>query len=162
MPSSQASGVSAETASELARQLFSRETRGASTDDAAIAAAERICAMTLDGLSRWFGPYGSHALFMRALASAQTRDPRLSGVTMDEQAGVAGIGEAVRVHGAPAMAEGVVATMGALAELIGRLIGDDLAIQLLEQSTMTSSGSERAALDATAPDDAPKPVKHHE
>lgn len=122
---------------DVARRLFARELRGGADDAAVVEAAERVCARVADGLSRWFGPYGSLALITRALVRARAHHPALAGVaaTAAHPPCLTGLAESARAHGAKATAEGVVAVLAALAELIGRLIGDDLAASLFEQST---------------------------
>lgn len=108
---------------------------GETSDDATIAAAARICVLLAVGLSRWFGPIGSHALLTRALASVRAHHPVLRGVAMTEEARLIGLAENASAHGADATHESIVAMFAALADLIGRLIGEDLAMNVLEQST---------------------------
>jgi hypothetical protein len=141
---------------DLARRLFEREMDGESGEAAAPAAAERLCTRTFAGLSRWFGPYGSNALIARALARAQARHPALDGVTLESQPSsfcLAGLAEGAGRHGAALVGEGVVALLATLGDMMARLIGEDLAFSLLEQSataptesdTSTSAGSDAPA-----------------
>jgi hypothetical protein len=140
-------------ATRLARQLISRELHGETSDDATVLAAERICVLVTGGLSRWFGQYGSHALVTRALASVQGRHPVLRRVTVTEAHQVSGLADTVSAHGADATIEGIIAMVAALADLIGRLIGDDLAMLLLEQST-TVPATEQSSVPAEPRTDA--------
>ncbi len=63
-------------ASDLARRVCEREMQSSEPVDTA-AAAQRICSLLAGGLARWFGPYGSDALIVRALASSQSTHPVL-------------------------------------------------------------------------------------
>jgi hypothetical protein len=87
-------------------------------------------------LSRWFGVDGTNALFARALVRAQADYPALANVRHSHQSAVCleRLAESVRIHGAAATADGVAAILTALIELLGRLIGQDIAIRIVEQS----------------------------
>jgi hypothetical protein len=122
---------------------------GQSTSDPAgeVAAAERVCAEVQDGLSRWFGPYGSHALVSRALARAQTDHASLASVTISSTppSRLVGIVQSGDPHGATATLEGIAAVLAALADLIAKLIGYDLANSLLDQCIAMSQNGQTAA-----------------
>ena len=98
-----------------------------------------------ENLSRWVGIEGSNALVARALARARADHPALSNVRYTSQSAVCldGLAESARLHGAGAATDGVVAILTALIDLLGRLIGEDLAMRLVEQS-----------VPAVTPDDA--------
>lgn len=131
----------ADAAVAFARRLLDRE-RGDDESDAALARAlEQSCLLITDGLSRWFGLYGSRALVTRALTSAQKEHPSLARVGVSENHCLEGVSASAQVHGSAVVAEGIVCTIARLATLLGRLIGDDLAISLLEQSTMNQTAS---------------------
>jgi len=87
-------------------------------------------------LSRWFGIDGTDALFARAVARAQADHPALANVRYSHQSAVCleRLAESARRHGAHAAADGVAAVLTVLIELLGRLIGEDIAMRLLEQS----------------------------
>ena len=53
------------------------------------------------------------------------------------------LAESARIHGADAAADGVAAILTALIELLGRLIGPDIAMRLVEQS-VPADASDRA------------------
>jgi hypothetical protein len=145
--------------SQLARRLFLRELGTATGENALLGAAERLCARVPDGLARWFGPYGALALVTRALSSVQTEYPALAEVAvstsaLNKSSMLVGLRESARVHGAAATAEGIIAVVEALADLIGRLIGDDLSVSLLERSVpgavpQSANGTEPTSSDAT-------------
>ena len=144
--------MSSAAGTELARQLFARELRGDRSVGSAVAAAGRVTVQLMGGLSRWFGPYGSQALLTRAIASVQPRHPALSGVTMSESYRLRGLAESGSEYDAHAVIEAVVAMIASLAELLGRLIGDDLAIALLEQTTTASATGDAVAPAASRSD----------
>jgi hypothetical protein len=127
-------------ARELACQLLTRETSapvGADTTGA----ADRVCRRVSDELSRWMGSEGCRALFARALASAQAAGghPVLEMVRISSGSVYCldGLTEAAARHGPAAASAGAAAVLAALIELLGRLIGDDMALSVLEQSAQT-------------------------
>jgi hypothetical protein len=105
------------------------------------AAADRVCRRVSDELARWLGRDGCHALFARALVSAQAAGghPILDTVrtTATSAYCLEGVTEGATRHGAAAANEGAAAVLTALIELLGRLIGEDMALSLLEQSALT-------------------------
>ena len=133
------------TAEELARRLLARDVPAEDAPDAVAAATERVCGRVSANLSRWFGIDGTNALFARALVRAQADHPALANVRYSRQSAVCleRLAENARIHGADAAADGVAAMLTALIEQLGRLIGPDIAVRLVEQS-----------VTADAPDDA--------
>ena len=133
------------TAEELARRLLARDAPAQDAPDAVAAATERVCGRVSANLSRWFGIDGTNALFARALVQAQADHPALANVRYSHQSAVCleRLAESARIHGANAAADGVAAIFTSLIELLGRLIGQDIAMRLVEQS-----------VPADAPDDA--------
>src|SRR5580704_5982434 len=124
-------------ARELACQLLTRETLappGADTTNG----ADRVCRRVSDELSRWVGNDGCRALFARALASAQAGGghPALEMVRISVGSAYCldGLADSATRHGVPAATDGAAAVLAALIELLGHLIGDDMALNLLEQS----------------------------
>jgi hypothetical protein len=98
-------------------------------------AASRICDQLYWDFSRWIGTDGCHALFARALARAQHDHPALNDIHLGRSDScLDGVAESVQAHGASAVAEGLEEMLVALIELLGRLIGDDMASKLIEQS----------------------------
>ena len=143
---------------------------GESDDGALVGAAERICVRIADVLSRWFGAYGSRALIARALTRAKADHPQLAAMNVAPAPGecLTGLAESARTHGARATAEGIVGLLAALAGAIGRLIGDDLTVNVLEHGAAgpapsvlpLSAGPSgyNAATDAAAAADVHPPV----
>jgi hypothetical protein len=86
-------------------------------------------------LTRWFGPFGYHALFSRALAEAKSQHPALENVQIRSasEPSLDGLAESVERHGADAITEGIIAMLVAFIGLLSRLIGEDMALKLLDQ-----------------------------
>lgn len=140
----------------LAQRLFVREVAPDAPDAVVVAGAARLCTRVADGLTRSFGPFGSVALLARALARAQTDHPALHGVAYDsvQLPIIAGLEASAERHGAQAVADGTIAMVARLTDAIGRLVGDDIAAALLEQSI-----NPPATTDTTAADRVPQTVK---
>lgn len=100
-------------------------------------------------LSRWVGPYGCHALFTRALAEARTEYPPLGQIKLraGSEPYIGGVAETVIAYGDTATAKALESMLVHLVELLGRLIGDDMATKLIERS---SFASERANLTSNS------------
>lgn len=136
-----AASLPSEPSRQAVRRLVARELPAANDDAALLAAIDRVCGRVVDSLTRWFGPYGALALLTRALARAQSFQPSLAEIAVNSTASpsLSGFGASARVHGVHATADGAVALLAVLTDLIGRLIGTDLALKLLEQSAPGSA-----------------------
>jgi hypothetical protein len=125
-------------ARELASQLLTRETSTPHGADRT-GAADRVCRRVSDELARWMGSDGCRALFARALATAQAAggQPVLEMVRISAGSVYCldGLTEGAVRHGAAAANEAAAAVLSALIELLGRLIGDDMALSLLERGS---------------------------
>lgn len=127
-------------ARQLARRLIgARPTERAGTETAARAAAA-ACDHLYQALSRWVGSDGCHALFTRALAEARTEYPALAQIQLRarSQPYIDGVPETIMARGDAATAEALESTLVHLVELLGRLIGDDMATKLIERSVSAS------------------------
>ena len=124
-------------ARELIRNLVDLEA-DALSDEAPVAASATLATSErlYRELSRWVGSVGCHALFTRALADARVSHPLLTGVRVQEgdQPSFEGTAEIIDAHGASATAEALEAMLVTLVEILGRLIGDDMAMKLILQS----------------------------
>lgn len=134
--SAHAASSPSEPSREIAHRLVAREIGGETGDAALVAAVERVGGRVVDSLTRWFGPYGALALLTRAVTRAQPLHRSLAPVRVDSTAvpSLSGFSDSAMTNGARATAEGAVVLIAVLADLIGRLIGVDLAVRLLEQS----------------------------
>jgi hypothetical protein len=140
MPPSAHSNVPSAAASDLARRLVAREVPERDAGAARLASAERLSMGIVDGLARWFGPDGSRALVARALATARRAHPALHEVRLPASGLFTGLPSATVEDDASAVIDGLVTMIAALADLLGRLLGDDLAVSVLEQSATSSAG----------------------
>lgn len=162
MQTDTASSEPADPAVAFARRLLDRERAGDESDAGLARALDRSCSLITAGLSRWFGLYGTRALVARALATAQRDHPSLADVGVSDSDCLAGVSASARVHGSAVVAEGIVFTIAGLVGLLGRLIGDDLAISLLEQSTMTEAAGRESSTAAQEHDHPTTTVKRDE
>lgn len=131
-------------ARELAIRLLTPEASGPSRSDAEIA-PDRVCAAVSDGLSRWIGREGCRALFARALATAQADGDHpvldLVRVSTGSVSCLDGLAEGAARCGAEAAAAGATAILSELISLLGRLIGDDMALSLLRHNAPGPRGA---------------------
>ena len=111
-------------------------------------AAASACDNVYKELSRWVGSDGCHALFTRALAQAQTENPALGQIQLRARSEpyIDGLAEAIMAYGDDATAEALESMLVRLVELLGRLIGDDMGMKLIERS-LTASERGAAASD---------------
>ena len=130
------------------RLINSRRSERAGGETAARAAAA-ACDHLYRALSRWVGPDGCHALFTRALAQARTEYPALGQIHLRARSEpyIEGVAETIMAQGDAATAEALESMLVRVVELLGRLIGDDMAVKLIERSL---AASERG--DATSDD----------
>lgn len=91
-------------------------------------------------LSHWVGADGCHALFTRALAQARGEHAALGHIQLRARSKpyVDGVAAAITASGDAATAEAVESMLVRLVELLGRLIGDDMATKLIERSLRAS------------------------
>jgi hypothetical protein len=127
-------------ARQTARRLISARRSERAGRDSAARTAAAACDDLYRELSRWVGPDGCHALFMRALAQARTEYPALGQVQLHARTEpyIDGVAETIMAHGDPATAEALESMLVHLVELLGRLIGDDMAMKLIERSLAAS------------------------
>jgi hypothetical protein len=129
-------------ARELAVRLLTRE--GSPRSDTADA-PDRVCAGVSDELSRWIGRDGCRALFARALATAQADGGHpvldLVRVSTGSVSCLDGLAEGAARCGSDAATAGATAILSALIELLGHLIGEDMALSLLAQTAPSPRGA---------------------
>lgn len=133
----------------LARGHAAAKARETSRDPLAV--AESVGVQLASTLSRWFGPYGYHALLTRALADALLTHPELADVRVENTSDpvLKGLAEVAAAHGVEATMEAVITLVAGIADLLGRLIGEDLAMNLMEQAVPdVSSGDANAKVNA--------------
>jgi hypothetical protein len=125
-------------ATEVARGLWARAAGDTSSPEEVAAAAERTCTQLREGLGRWVGTMGYRALLDRALAMARAEHPALRSLSCGGSEPVTTAD--VRSEGAAEVAAGMVALVAALVELLGRIIGEEMAVRLVEQTGIQSEG----------------------
>ena len=126
-------------ARDLARRLIDSESAGQAQDPASAdaAAAVAACDRLYRDLSDWLGRDGCHALFTRSLAETRISFPILEQVSLSPRSRryVEGAASVIMEHGNAATTSALEAMMGALIELLVRLIGEDMAIKLIGQTS---------------------------
>jgi hypothetical protein len=119
-------------ATEAAQRLWARAAGDSSAPADVTAAAERMCAQLRAGLGRWIGAQGYRALLERALSQTRPEHPALGGLScLAEYEPVPET--AVRAQGPGDMGAGLVALVAALVDLLGRIVGEEMAVRLVEQ-----------------------------
>jgi hypothetical protein len=123
-------------AHRLIESRLSERSEGESPARAAAAAADQL----YRELSRWVGVDGCYALFFRALSQARNDYPALGQIEIRarSQPHFDSVAETIMARGDPATAEGIEFMLERLVELLGRLIGDDMARKLIERSFAAS------------------------
>lgn len=122
---------------EAARHLWARAAGDTIDPEKISAAAERLCGALDEGLGRWIGREGYRALLERALAVTQAEHPALGSLhCLNGKEPVQKIAE--RPHGAGEVGAGMVALIAALIDLLGKVIGEEMAMRLVEHSGMPS------------------------
>jgi hypothetical protein len=119
---------------EAARRLWSRDGADADAPEDVSAAADRICLSLRTGLGRWIGDEGYRALLRRAIEQERAMHPVIAELPWhDGKPGQSSA--AVRAHGAAAVTDGVLALIAALIGFLARVVGQNMAVQLVEQTS---------------------------
>jgi hypothetical protein len=123
-------------AQKIARRLIESRQSERVRDDTAARAAAAACGYLYRDLARWVGHDGCHALFTRALAQSRTETPVLEQLQLHARSEpyLEGVAETIMAHGDAASADALESMLVHLIELLGRLIGDDMAMKLIERS----------------------------
>jgi hypothetical protein len=120
-------------AGETARRLWAGAGGTTETPGAIASAAERLGTQLRRGLGRWIGTDGYYALLERAATVTREAHPTLNPASYFRDGAPVTLA-AVQAHGARAVVDGLVALLAALIELLGRIIGDEMARRLVEQA----------------------------
>ncbi len=137
---------------EIIRRSIDRRRAEAGSESAASSAAALAAGDLAAALSRWIGTDGCHALFNRAKSEAEATHPALGGLTLRARAAVyvEGVGAAVEKHGDAATLDGIESMLLGISELLGRLIGADMAKNLIEQGLPDSANGDAGAQKRSA------------
>jgi hypothetical protein len=129
-----------QAARQIARHLIDNRRPDRASADTAARAAASACEHLYRELSRWVGPDGCHALFTRALAQAQVEYPALGQIQLHAQSEpyIDGVAATIMANGDAPTAEALESMLVRLVELLGRLIGDDMAMKLIERGLAES------------------------
>lgn len=135
-------------ARQIAHHLINSR-RSQEAGDAATRTAA-ACDRLYRDLSRWIGLDGCHGLFTRALAESLTEYPLLAQVQLRPRSEpyIDGAADAARSDGDAATAEALESIIVHVVELLRRLVGDDMAIKLIERSLTASERSDALSDDA--------------
>jgi hypothetical protein len=135
---------------QIARRLLAREAPpGHKADPKAIGAAlERTCVRVSANLCDAMGEDGCAALLARALARAEADHPALKNIRRLNNGGIHldGVVASIETHGAAHVTAAIEALLAALIDVLGRLIGEDMAIRLVDvdHDTPRSQRGDRA------------------
>ena len=121
------------SAADTARRIWERGGGSATSPEEAGAAAQLVCDELRVGLGRWVGAEGYRALLDRALVLSVTDHPVLNSFSCHDGDVLAAVA-AARTHGAAQLATGVVTLVSTLTELLGRIVGEEIAVQLVERA----------------------------
>jgi hypothetical protein len=126
-------------ARQIARRLILSRRAEAGGDGTSARAAAASCDHLYRELSRWVGPDGCDALFTRALAQARADHPALAQIHLQPRSEpyIDGVAETIMAHGDRTTADALESMLARLVELLGRLIGDDMAMKLIERSLVS-------------------------
>jgi hypothetical protein len=118
------------------RRLINGAQAARKVSDGGARAAAAACDTLYRGLSRWVGTVGCHALFTRALAVARADSDALDEIKLRQGAEpyVDGIQASIESHGDASTADALESVLVHLVELLGRMIGKDMATTLIERS----------------------------
>ena len=122
-------------ATDVAQRCWSQATAQASSTEEVLVAVERLCADLRTGLVPWVGGEGFRALLDRAIGEVELEHPALGGLSFlggDEPTSTAtSVDERAREFDHVAVV--TMALIVALINAFGRIVGDTLALRLVDQ-----------------------------
>lgn len=127
------SGVVSESVQtlEAARGLWQRVSESGEPDASSAARGDHVLSLVEAGLRKWVGAEGYAALLNRAIALTAPEHPALSAV---DDLGIARSPSSNgRVYTPTEVQEGLIALLATLMALLGRIIGESMAMRLIEQ-----------------------------
>jgi len=124
----------APTGTEMARRLLARETSAASEPAMVAAALQRACERVSANLRDSVGDDGRDALIGRAFARTESAHPALKDIRKLNHGAIHldNVVASVEAHGVAAVTAGIEALLAALLDVLARLIGEDMAMRLLD------------------------------
>lgn len=137
-------------AREAAHRLLVREVRAGDDADAVAAGAERVFTQVFRNLAQWVGTAGCHALVTRSLVRTAPQFPVLTGVRhMQSDPHLERLAANAHEYGSEATVDGVTALLASIITTLNGLIGEDIAMSILEEQPATAPAI-TLAIDAEA------------
>ena len=125
---------------EIARRVLARDavTRGVHNAETQGAALQRACSHVSENLRDAMGDAGWTALLSRALVQAEGDHPALKSLRRVGEGcfHLDGVVESVEIHGIAAVTTAVEALLAALVDVLTRLIGEDMAVKLIDREAV--------------------------
>ena len=133
---------------QIARRLLAREAAKVNEGERemVVAALQRACLRVSDNLRESLGDDGCNALLVQALARTEASHPPLKDIRRwnDVSLHLDGVPTSVEAHGVAAVTAAIEALIATLAETLSRLIGEDMAIRLIDHDATQSHSSNGA------------------
>jgi hypothetical protein len=127
-----------------ARRLLAHDAPAPGKDSpAAIAAAlQQTCLRVCGNLRDSLGNDGCNALFVRALARVEAQHPTLKDLRRVDHNFIhlEGVAGTAALHGVAPVSAAIEALLAALVDILGRLIGEDMATQLIDHEAPRRKG----------------------
>lgn len=125
------------TSREIASRMVAGGTvRGAGGKPAQVGAAlQRMIVRVSETLRDSMGEDGRNALLVRALARSEADHPALKKIVVLDDHGIQldGVGASIEAHGVKTVTAAIEAFLAALIDVLGRLIGEEMAMQMIDQ-----------------------------
>jgi hypothetical protein len=127
----------------LAREAAPEKERSPKVEGAAL---QRTISRVFESLRDSMGVDGGNALLVRALARTEADHPALKNITRVNENSIHldGVVASVELHGVPAVTKAIEALLAALIDGLGRLIGEDMAIRLIDPGAPLSRSGDGA------------------
>lgn len=100
--------------------------------DPSVSALQRACTTAVHNIRQSLGDHGCEALLSRAIATIETRHPLAMELRHGQTITRERVSAVVQTHGATAAEAAVESLIGTLIEILARLIGEDMAIRMID------------------------------
>lgn len=132
------------TSLEIARRLVAREAgalNGGAPKMAGVS-LQRTCSRVFDTLRDYMGEDGRDALLARALARTEPYHPVLTRIRRlsDRSIHLDGVMSTLETSSVSEVTAAIEALIGATLDVLGRLIGEDMALRIIENEPRSSNG----------------------
>ena len=127
----------------LAREAAPGKERSPKIDGAAL---QRTMSRVFESLRDSMGVDGCNALLVRALARTEAEHPALKSITRlnENNIHLDGVVASVEAHGVAAVTKAIEALLAVLIDALSRLIGEDMAIRLIDPDALPSRIGDKA------------------